>query len=350
MNLRRIKAVAYYRRLFSMCILLSFLIGGILFTGGKSVAAEIRTNPPYEPGNPWPFEQAKNVFLKAKVVRSPDEKNRGAEYAVDGEYYDRYKHCGYKEHLTIDLEQPQEINTIRLWTYWRDDCFYQYYIEGSLNGETWTILVDRRANTRPALENGEVLRFPRQQVRYVRTTFTYSSYDNKSGGRIVEIQGFALDSEVLAELDLWEKVGTGLHGSFGSIDQRYDRDKLPCTKNSMTWSGTAWRGERVSAQIVLWTADGADQVRFTTTPLRSKDGREIPTSAVRPQFVRYVLGDANLIPDVLDTADQLDIPARSTRPIWLSIDIPCNAKAGLYHGNVNVTAQETAHRLHSGLM
>lgn len=341
LNLRKVMSATRYRFPFSTNIMLCWLV--LLLVWENCIAIEIRTNPPYEPENPWPFKQAKNVFLKAKVTCSPLLKDKKREFAVDGEHHNRCNYCGYKRkpirQMTIELEKPQKINTIRLWNYWIYDYFYQYYIEGSVDGVTWMTLADQRTNNQPATANGEVLHFSAQQVQYVRVTFTDNSYESKPLGRVVEIQGYALDSEVLDQLDRWKKFRPGLHGSFGSIDRRYDRDRMPCIENSMIWSGTAWRGERVNAKIVLWTADGAEQVRFNSTALRRKDGREIPASAVRPQFVRYVLGDGNLMSDVLDTADRLDISARSTRPIWVSIDVPRKAKAGLYHGKVNVAAE-----------
>ena len=140
----------------------------------------------------------------------------------------------------------------------------------------------------------------------------------------------------------WEQVPAGLHGAFGSTDRRYERHDVPDSSDSTTWSGAAWRRERVSAQIVLWTAAGAEQVRITTGPLRGKDASHIPASSLRARFVRYILADGKLIPDVLDTIERLDIPARTTRPIWLSIDVPDKTKPGLYHGKIDVASKTDA--------
>lgn len=154
-----------------------------------------------------------------------------------------------------------------------------------------------------------------------------------------EPEGPQQDPNIVSPLDPWKKLTPGLYGSFASIDRRYDRREVPVTNGSMSWSGVAWCGERLNAQIVLWTPSGTEHVRFTTTPLRRKDGRQLPASSVRPQFVRYVLGDGKLVPDVLDTAQRIDIPGRTTRPIWLSINVPRKAKPGLYNGKVNIAAE-----------
>ncbi len=149
----------------------------------------------------------------------------------------------------------------------------------------------------------------------------------------------------------FKKIRPGLHGSFGSIDVRYDRDVPPRTARLMSYDAVAWRGERLSAQLVLWTSEGAEQVSLSTTPLQNEAGSELPPSSLRPAFVRYVLSDdgshgcgplppdalRTLVADVIDTAESLDIQPRSTRPIWLSIDVPGDAEPGQYTGQLIVS-------------
>ena len=149
----------------------------------------------------------------------------------------------------------------------------------------------------------------------------------------------------------WKKIRPGLHGSFGSINVRYDRDVPPRTALLMSFDAVAWRGERLSAQLVLWTSDGAGQVSLSAAPLRNESGSELPASSLRPAFVRYVLADdgshgcgplppdapRNLVADVIDTADTLDISPRTTRPVWLSIDVPTDAEPGQYTGQLIVS-------------
>ena len=137
----------------------------------------------------------------------------------------------------------------------------------------------------------------------------------------------------------WKQIAPGLHGAFGSIDNRYERHTPPELPHNNAWTGAAWRGERAGAQIVLWTADGAEQVRIKTAPLQGGNATAIPPTAVTARFVRYVLADGKLIGDILDTIDRLDIPAQTTRPVWLSIDVPRKTAPGLYKGSVEVFAK-----------
>jgi len=138
----------------------------------------------------------------------------------------------------------------------------------------------------------------------------------------------------------WKRIAPGLHGAFGSIDNRYERQTPPELRDTKLWTDAAWRGERACAQIVLWTADGAQQVRIKTSPLQASNATTIPAAAVTARFVRYVLADGKLIGDILDTIDRLDTPAQTTRPIWLSIDVPRQTTPGLYKGSVEVLAKD----------
>ncbi len=145
----------------------------------------------------------------------------------------------------------------------------------------------------------------------------------------------------------WSSVGPGLNVAFGSTDVRYARHLPPEAVDSKECEITAWRGERINTQIVLWTAEGARQVRPVAGPLRSDSGMTIPETAVRLRFVRYVLADEGpespqtlkLVPDVLDTGDRIDVPRETTRPVWLSLDVPCDVPVGRYRGSVKVTSE-----------
>ena len=60
-----------------------------------------------------------------------------------------------------------------------------------------------------------------------------------------EPEALEQDPNILSSSDLWKNLTPGLHGSFAGIDRRYDRRAVPLSKGSMSWSGVAWRGERL---------------------------------------------------------------------------------------------------------
>ncbi len=135
----------------------------------------------------------------------------------------------------------------------------------------------------------------------------------------------------------WDTVGPGLHGTIGSVDHRYPRNLVPRGGSRMIGWTSGWRGERINAQLVLWTAEDVGQVRIEV-PDRfeeigrppDKGGSTLPRSCLRAEFVRYTLGDGGLYADIIDHATRLDIPARSVRPVWIRIDIPADAEPAFY--------------------
>lgn len=58
----------------------------------------------------------------------------------------------------------------------------------------------------------------------------------------------------------WSGVPRGLHASFVSTDAVFRRSVVPDVAPSTSARLEGWRGERVSAQLLLWTASGADGV------------------------------------------------------------------------------------------
>src|SRR5690606_34099981 len=53
----------------------------------------------------------------------------------------------------------------------------------------------------------------------------------------------------------WLLVKPGLHSSFVSIDKRYAKSDAPKIKMENTVQVRGWKGERLSAQLLLWTTD-----------------------------------------------------------------------------------------------
>ncbi len=99
---------------------------------------------------------------------------------------------------------------------------------------------------------------------------------------------------------------------------------------------TAWKKERVSGQIVVWSKGKVDQLRVKVGELVNENGKKIDPSAVQTRFVRYVMAKDKLIGDVLDTAERVDMPANGYRPCWITVTVPAKAKTGLYKAPVDV--------------
>src|SRR5215470_18677795 len=71
----------------------------------------------------------------------------------------------------------------------------------------------------------------------------------------------------------WNALKGGAHISFASTDQSYFRTELPALKSeSGSLSQTGWRGERLNAQILVWSKDTVNQVRFVLNDLKNEKG------------------------------------------------------------------------------
>lgn len=158
------------------------------------------------------------------------------------------------------------------------------------------------------------------------------------------------DSAVVNEVE-WKRVPNGLQVSFGTIDSRYAKTKVPVVKPETFWKGTGWKGERLSAQVVLWTNEKIDEVSFRFSAFKSGTS-ELSPGIAQARFVRYVMTDsfgkgcdaernpqkypASLSPDMLDNLTCFNISSCTVRPVWISIDIPAEAHAGIYRGTLSV--------------
>jgi hypothetical protein len=151
----------------------------------------------------------------------------------------------------------------------------------------------------------------------------------------------------------WSNVKAGLHSSFISIDVRAPKSVAPEVEIKKSEKVTGWKGEKVSAQMILWTTADVDQVELEFDDFISESAT-LPASIAQARFVRYVITDefaegcghrkpedyaASISADMLDNLDNFNIEAKTVRPVWLTIDIPSDAVAGNYKGKLNLYAE-----------
>ena len=155
----------------------------------------------------------------------------------------------------------------------------------------------------------------------------------------------------------WSQQQSGLNVSFGTTDELYMRSEVPSLpKESRIWADTGWKGERLNAQLVIWSRDTVKQIRITTSDLVNANGGVLSKTNLHVNLVRYVLSnypygagprgcDATdtvfLVPDRLESLERFDIPSRTVRPVWISLDIPPGTEAGVYQGTIDVSAENS---------
>ncbi|WOD42649.1 DUF4091 domain-containing protein [Hwangdonia lutea] len=148
-----------------------------------------------------------------------------------------------------------------------------------------------------------------------------------------------------SETENWSAIPKGLQASITSTNHRFVKSVIPKIQPKNTWSGTAWKGERLSAQLVLWSNDSVHHVFTEISDFKSDSGDVLPSNMAQISFVKYVITDefaegcgyrkpedfdASLAADVLEPITSYSIKAQETRPIWITMDVPADAKSGTY--------------------
>jgi glycosyl hydrolase family 123 len=169
---------------------------------------------------------------------------------------------------------------------------------------------------------------------------------------------YTYDSTI--DLPAWNALKGGAHASFASTDQLYFRTELPALKSEGTsLSEAGWRGERLNAQILVWSKDTVNQVRFVLNDLKNEKGKLLSKQNFQLNKVYYVLSNypynannascgegpadrAYLLPDrfaPLTSGARFDLPGKTVRPVWLSINIPIDADPGVYSGVIRMQSE-----------
>ena len=158
----------------------------------------------------------------------------------------------------------------------------------------------------------------------------------------------------------WKKHAAMPQVYWGSTDIRYKKLSVPTPETiyKKALQLSAWRGEGVNAQAVLYTAQALNNVSLKAGPL-TNGSYTIPSSAISTSFVRYVMTDelnkdgkggcghrkdrtqwdSSIVADALDARKAMDVEMSSTRPLWLHIQIPQDAQPGTYRGTLVVEAE-----------
>ena len=151
----------------------------------------------------------------------------------------------------------------------------------------------------------------------------------------------------------WDKVSGKLNAAWGDSDFAYQKSVVPTEVSSEPCRLTVWKGERASALLMMWSAKDKAGVECNVGDFKAK-GAKLPASIASTHFVRYTIADqqtpefmkthrykkgktpAMLAPDMLDSLSTFYMEARTARPVWVSINVPQDAQAGIYKADVVV--------------
>jgi hypothetical protein len=151
------------------------------------------------------------------------------------------------------------------------------------------------------------------------------------------------------DLSVWNNVKPGLHSGFGSVDVAYFKSMPPAGAVTETLKLQGWKGERVNGMLLVWSPGREADIRITTEGFSNENSR-LAKENVSISAVGYVLSDAfdgpvdrpdkgkfpvHLKPDRLSGTNGFTLDGPGTRPVWISLDIPREAPAGLYQGTIS---------------
>ena len=91
--------------------------------------------------------------------------------------------------------------------------------------------------------------------------FVMSSRGKTEGSGFHEPSNFKQPDQTL-----WEKVETGFHAAFGSIDNRHEKYVPPSHPTSLNWEDSGWKGKRKNIQMILWSNESAATIKITVSP------------------------------------------------------------------------------------
>ncbi len=154
------------------------------------------------------------------------------------------------------------------------------------------------------------------------------------------------------DMSVWDDIRPGIHSGFGSVDVAYPRSVPPLGNIAESMELHGWKGERVNCQFLVWSSGKEEQVTINANGF-SNGNFKINKDCISISVMKYILTDefinerstscgprdkdkvpAHLRPDLLSNENSFIADDPGTRPIWISVDIPADAPAGLYTGVV----------------
>lgn len=162
-----------------------------------------------------------------------------------------------------------------------------------------------------------------------------------------------MSNPVQTDPDEWLKVVQDINISFASDNIRYHKEKVPVGLQLKTWNVTAWKGEKVHTQFLVWTKKEIPQLSVGAEDLKDKKGHQISGQNIQTGFVRYVMTDefgrgcgtrktmeydSSLVEDPIDIIKFIPVKANSVQPVWVTVQVPRNISAGKYSGKLTLQA------------
>ena len=157
---------------------------------------------------------------------------------------------------------------------------------------------------------------------------------------------------VMAMLAMLLPVQAQLSVRWGNVDTRYPVNAADAVSSAAVSEAVAWKGERVNLQLVVTNKGAAADsctVKYVFSEL--KNGKSvIPATNVVGGFVQPVITDRftgcgkhdvdaygeNYVADRITGTNPTVVDGGTVRGLWLTVQVPQDAKAGTYKGYVEL--------------
>jgi hypothetical protein len=164
---------------------------------------------------------------------------------------------------------------------------------------------------------------------------------------------YELANPAKTDIIAWSKLANDVNVSFADDNIRYPKEKVPALLQESTWNITAWKGEKVHKQLLVWTKKSIPALNLQVNDLVNDKGNRIRSQFIKPAFVRFVMTDefgrgcgerktteydSSLVEDPIDIINVLAVQANTVQPVWVSISVPGDTPAGKYTGTLTINA------------
>ena len=136
-----------------------------------------------------------NVALNKPTSASNNEIGHPSAYAVDNNFSNWWGGAPYAQWWQVNLQDTFEISSINVIKYYDGTRYYQYDILASLDGTTWTKIVDYSDNIEAANKDGKTFEIEKILAKYLRVNMKFNS--ENPGVHIIEFQAFGVPKSVV---------------------------------------------------------------------------------------------------------------------------------------------------------
>lgn len=144
--------------------------------------------------------------------------------------------------------------------------------------------------------------------------------------------------------------GMPMKASVGTIYEHATQDdyKKVLDAGKTTWNEVAWRGDILNSKIDIATKKAVHQVKLSASEFKNGNA-VIPSSAIEIHWLKDTMANIGRgnggapvkpFPDIIHKSGTMDIDAKRVQSAWIDINIPKDAKPGIYSGTMSLTSDE----------